>query len=552
MVWSFSFSLWVVNGAYVSNYNASLYREPDIIEIDDCGPANLISAGFALWLVLVPAVACVVQLPGSLVLYRRSNFYRFSPELGLVETLAVLSLLTKALWKGYRWDESIAAVFAVRDGIGQGDLWWRKDLEAMFPADEVADVPDVANASDQDLDETSSDHREASVNDGVNDADAAEEGEHAEDAESVEDAEGSEDLADVGDAEVTEDAETTAEVEATDPTDDDSDTLDDRIRDYLNSKLAPRLEPLSQERVLGAGLFLVAFIKIIAMVKASINSGVRLSCYLALAYSTSYIILEFLTWSYIFPLRHNSLRNVPPENLLDVIKYVDPGNNPFTFPSELGPKPNTTSIPLGSISPQSQTPLSLSSQVFRPYPGSAEYPWNKSIAIITATLGFLGPLTWLVVLSNILHPAYGAVIISCAAVGFLLARLGGKWVYHILRQTLLRPKPQQPSSGRSRNSISSQANANTNTATADPESGSETTIPTPPRDPFVQYNTHGIIHFFTIWLWRRITVVNLYSAIWVAVICYYFARIFPVKAGLVGDSPEAMVPQKPRWLDWLG
>jgi hypothetical protein len=136
MVWDFTFSFWIINGAYISNYNASLYTEPKIIEIDDCGPADLISAGFALWLVLVPAVACVVQLPGSLILFQRSNFYRFSPELGLVDTLAVISLLIKALWKGYRWDESIAAVFTVRDGIGQGDLWWRKDLETMFPADD--------------------------------------------------------------------------------------------------------------------------------------------------------------------------------------------------------------------------------------------------------------------------------------------------------------------------------------------------------------------------------------------------------------------------------
>ena len=134
MTWEFS-SLWIINHGYVSSYNGSLYTTPEIIETNDCGPSNLISAGHAFWLVLVPAVACVVQLLSSLFLFRRSNFCRFSSGLGIVDTLVMLSLLLKAFWRGYRWDESIAAVFAVRDGIGRKDLWRRADLEALSNPD---------------------------------------------------------------------------------------------------------------------------------------------------------------------------------------------------------------------------------------------------------------------------------------------------------------------------------------------------------------------------------------------------------------------------------
>jgi hypothetical protein len=329
--------------------------------------------------------------------------------------------------------------------------------------------------------------------------------------------------------------------------DDDSDTPDDRIRDFLNSKLAPRLEPLSQERVLGAGLFLIALLKIIAMLRVSSNGGVQLGCYLALAYSISYMVLEFLTWSYVFPLRNNSLRNVPPENLLDVIKYVDPGNNPFTFPSDQDAEPHTTSIQLTTIPPPSSTPSeSIRSRVFRSYPVSTKYPWNKSIAIITATLGILGPFLWLVILSNIFDPARGAVILAGSAITFLVLRLGGKWAYHVLRQVDFKPAIT------SGEIVSPQTHRSNTGSTTDPERASTTAAPISSRDPYIQYNTHGLVHFFALWLWRRVTVVNLYSAIWIAVICYYFVRIFPVKAGLLGDEADSMVPQKPRWLDWLG
>lgn len=123
--WDLSISGYFVNIYYVSTINDTYWDKPQIRVVDGCGSPNLISSGFVLWLILVPAVACVVQLPGSVFLYGRSNFYRLAPEIGVADCLATVCLVLKALWRGYRWKESVAAVFAVREGIGAGDLWWR-------------------------------------------------------------------------------------------------------------------------------------------------------------------------------------------------------------------------------------------------------------------------------------------------------------------------------------------------------------------------------------------------------------------------------------------
>lgn len=114
-----------------SNGDVVAYRNVTTDGIDTCGPANLLSAGYALWLVLVPAVACVLQHPGSVFLFGRSNFYRFAPELGIADGLGVVALLVKALRQGHRWRESVVAVFVVREGIGRGELWWRADGTGM-------------------------------------------------------------------------------------------------------------------------------------------------------------------------------------------------------------------------------------------------------------------------------------------------------------------------------------------------------------------------------------------------------------------------------------
>lgn len=108
--WEFSISAYFVNIVYLSTINESYWDEPEIL------------SGLVLWLLLVPAIACVVQLPGSVFLYRRSNFYRFTPEIGLADCLATVCLVSKAVWYDCRWKEAIAAVFLVRDGVGSGEL----------------------------------------------------------------------------------------------------------------------------------------------------------------------------------------------------------------------------------------------------------------------------------------------------------------------------------------------------------------------------------------------------------------------------------------------
>ena len=132
--WSVDINIFGIAGAHWSSELANLTKPPNatipaILPPDNCGPANLLSAGNAFWLVFVLAVACVVQLPGSVFLFDRSNFYRFSPELGVADALSVLVLLLKATWRGYQWRESLVAVFVVRESIGRGDLWWRERID---------------------------------------------------------------------------------------------------------------------------------------------------------------------------------------------------------------------------------------------------------------------------------------------------------------------------------------------------------------------------------------------------------------------------------------
>jgi hypothetical protein len=131
--WSVDINLFGVAGAHWSSEFANLTKPTNttnvILPPDLCGPANLLSAGNAFWLVFVLAVGCVVQLPGSVYLFDRSNFYRFSPELGVADALSVLVLLVKGTWRGHQWRESLVAVFVVRAGIGRGDLWWRERID---------------------------------------------------------------------------------------------------------------------------------------------------------------------------------------------------------------------------------------------------------------------------------------------------------------------------------------------------------------------------------------------------------------------------------------
>src|SRR6266536_2887516 len=100
------------------------------------------------------------------------------------------------------------------------------------------------------------------------------------------------------------------------------------------ARLKPYAEPLSLERMIGAALFIVALMKIITVFKAvSTNPAIRVTCIIALAYAFSFLIYEILVWSLALVNPGYSLECIPTDNLLELLRFVDPGNNPFTFPS---------------------------------------------------------------------------------------------------------------------------------------------------------------------------------------------------------------------------
>jgi len=181
------------------------------------------------------------------------------------------------------------------------------------------------------------------------------------------------------------------------------------------------------------------------MVKASI----RLSCYLALAHSASYMTLETMAWNIVFPLRNNSLKNVPLENLFKVVKLVDP----FTLPGSDLNETLSQNIPMGNLVPSSNPGHSnpsnppLNTRV-------SKVPWNKAVAVITIFLGVIGPFMWPLILSHIWSPARGTLILAVAAIAFLFVRLSGKWLYGTFRRTLFPKTDQQNTeSGHSGTSI---------------------------------------------------------------------------------------------------
>src|SRR5579862_1651439 len=101
----FMVSIYIATISYSSRLNETDWYTPPTKIVDNCGPPNTISSGYALWLVLIPAVGCVVQLPGSVFLHKRSNFYRFAPEIGIADALASVVLAGKAVVRGRRWKE---------------------------------------------------------------------------------------------------------------------------------------------------------------------------------------------------------------------------------------------------------------------------------------------------------------------------------------------------------------------------------------------------------------------------------------------------------------
>jgi len=148
---------------------------------------------------------------------------------------------------------------------------------------------------------------------------------------------------------------------------------------------------------------------------------------------------------------------------LGSVILVDPGNNPFTFAAI------HDSITSNQSSPSS----------------GDHHQWNKGIAFIFASLGITAPVLWMIILSHIWKPTRGTLILSGAAVGFLAGK-----AYIYIRGFLTRRKPDPAVAVEGPRQISRPASSTD-----------------------FQYDTHGVIAFFIMWVWRRIAVVNLYSAI---------------------------------------
>ncbi|KAF3939207.1 hypothetical protein ABW19_dt0206094 [Dactylella cylindrospora] len=449
MGFSFSFSLWIVNGFYDSDWDSKAANRSTTTVIDDCRPANLISAGFALWLVLVPAVACVSQLPGSTFLFKRSNFYRFSPELGLVEALSTITLVIKGLLSGFSWHQSVCGVLVVREGIGQGDLWWRRDINSQQDANTLQDPTSVGGPVN--YTETVSPYNESGEpNIG-----------HT--------------LGNIIAPPVANQVFTPSKI------------LKRRLKQITN--------PLSAERILGVAIFSVSFMKGLIILAGSGRSEMLVPCVLALSYSFNFLVLEILTWTLLIPT-HSSKRvkNMPPEHLMEFARTVDPGDNPFTFPAVL---PN----------------------------GTPSYQWKKTIAILTSLPGFAGPLVWIALLSNLRRPSTAVLVIIIT----VFSIFGVRSVVKLALSRLQRRYPHLFGLQYVRDVCSDIVVRAENTSMR-------------------HENLFGVFFFFISWIFRRVSVANSYSCIWIGVICYYFARVFPLKVLEGGEQ----APSKPGWIDWLG
>lgn len=65
---------------------------------------------------------------GSTILPKAGGFYRLAPELGILEAMAVLILVGKALFiyrKSMR--QSVLAAMTLRYFKAEDDLWWQRD-----------------------------------------------------------------------------------------------------------------------------------------------------------------------------------------------------------------------------------------------------------------------------------------------------------------------------------------------------------------------------------------------------------------------------------------
>jgi hypothetical protein len=283
------------------------------------------------------------------------------------------------------------------------------------------------------------------------------------------------------------------------------------LNDYLEAKLHETLTlcQFSQIRLLGLGVAIVSFLKVVTLLStSSSNPGVRATCILAIAYFMSYIILESLTWTLVeFPGRRSN-RDIPLENLLPVVRYVDPGDDPFTFPHH---------------GPAIASDIQLNNLANREVPNeeARRFPMNKGVMCMVGTLGLSGPAIWMLLLSHIWNPLTAGIILIVSLAVFVLLRLCGKLLYK-------------------RFFVDSMATVTVETAAIDSQTASNA-----PRGWDTRFGIFKLFVSVGKWIWGRVTNVNIFSTAWIILMSYYFGRVFQ---DTMSDEPVA----KPDWMDWLG
>lgn len=294
----------------------------------------------------------------------------------------------------------------------------------------------------------------------------------------------------------------------------------------IQDRLKPYAEPLSLERIIGTSLFILALVKTITLIAtASANHAVRLTSMVALAYSFTFIILESLIWTLALITPGYSLEHVPAEDLLELLRYVDPGDNPFTFPSsQVAVRARTpdTNIELGSVHPSAEVSTNPSHSTSENSNPQAYVIWNRAVAVAVVSLGFLGPIMWIFILTNIWKPSRSVFIVTIASLALLLVRLLGKIGARLCFQHTSATLPPWA------RHLWSKISAVTKK--------------------FYEKSQTEMSPFLIRWVWERVTTVNLFSAIWLTVIITYCICIFPLHSLEGLEEP----PEKPSWLDWLG
>ena len=274
----------------------------------------------------------------------------------------------------------------------------------------------------------------------------------------------------------------------------------------LTARLEPYAHPISTERIIGSSLFVLSLIKTIAMLAAAPGSpSVRLATCIALSYSFSFIIFEALLWSLAFVSPGYSLADVPVENLLDLLRVVDPGDNPFTFPKQGRHASNAPSGSDVEMQPGSATPNE---------PAVSDIPWNKAVALCASSTLVFGPLLWVLLLRSIWLSNRPIFILAITALAYFVARLIWSLVFS-----------QHPGTVFGGSAHSGHFLAR-----------------------LLSFRLQRRTNLFMVrWVLERITTVNLFSALWLVMIIGYYSGSF----GQLSEEEDDLL-LKPMWLDWLG